>query len=273
MLFDQHALTEALYETPFYRMCADKAYSAIALKHRGEFTESFAAERLRRVFGDGRVFQNVEIVRLKGKSLGEIDVLVLFGNRAIVLQAKSKKLTLPARKGNDLQLKADFKAAVQDAVDQAIACAELLGDPSVSLRCRDGTTVPLAERPRTVFPVSIVADHYPALAFQARQFLRANSNEQIAAPLVTDVFALDEITEMLTSPLRLVSYLSFRARFGDKLMITHEHAVLSFHLRRSLWLKSDIGGYCLKMTFQPTWISPWRPGAMVSPAQRRRTAS
>jgi hypothetical protein len=38
---------------------------------------------------------------------------------AIVLQAKSKKLTLPARKGNDLQLQADFKAAVQDGVDQA----------------------------------------------------------------------------------------------------------------------------------------------------------
>jgi len=240
LLFEQYALAEALYETPFYWMCGDKAYSAIALKHRGEFTESFAAERLRCVFGAGGVFQNVEIVRLKGKPLGEIDVLVLFGNRAIVLQAKAKKLTLPARKGNDLHLKADFKAAVQDAVDQAIACAELLGDPSVSLRCRDGTTVPLAQRPRTVFPVSIVADHYPALAFQARQFLRANSNEQIAVPLVTDVFTLDEITEMLTSPLRLVSYLSLRARFGDKLMMTHEHAVLSFHLRRNLWLKSDI---------------------------------
>jgi hypothetical protein len=94
--------------------------------------------------------------------------------------------------------------------------------------------------------VSIVADHYPALAFQARQFLRANPNERIAAPLVTDVFALDEITEMLTSPLRLVSYLSLRARFGDKLMMTHEHSVLSFHLKRNLWLKSEIGGVLLE---------------------------
>src|SRR6202035_1699186 len=121
-------------------------------------------------FGAHRVFQNVEIFRLKGQVVAEIDVLVLFGNRAIVLQAKSKKLTLPARKGNDLLLQADFKAAVQDAVDQAMACAQFLGDPSVTLHCRDGSAVPLAQRPQTVFPMSVVSDHYPALAFQSRCF-------------------------------------------------------------------------------------------------------
>jgi hypothetical protein len=46
-------------------------------------------------------------------------VLVLFGNRAIVLQAKAKKLTLEARKGNDNQLKDDFKKSVQESYDQA----------------------------------------------------------------------------------------------------------------------------------------------------------
>ena len=246
LLFQQYSLAEALYDTPFYWMCADKAYSDAALRNRGEFTESFAADRLRSVFGVGKVFQNVEILKFKGKPLGEIDVLVLYGNRAVVLQAKSKKLTLPARKGNDLQLQTDFKAAVQDAVDQAIACAKLLGDPSVTLRCKNGTAVSLAERPRTVFPVTVVADHYPALAFQARQFLCLGSNEGIATPLVTDVFALDAITEMLATPLRLLSYLSLRSRFGDKLMMSHEHTVLSYHLKRNLWIKSDIDGILLE---------------------------
>jgi hypothetical protein len=227
-------------------MGADKAYCDTALKHRGDFTEAFATERLKHVFGAGRVFQNVEIFKQKGQALGEIDVLVLFGNRAIVLQAKSKKLTLPARKGNDLQVQADFKAAVQDAVDQAIACAELLGDRSVTLRRRDGATVRLTEPLRTVFPVTIVVDHYSALAFQARQFLTAKTSDPIAAPLVTDIFALDAMTEMLSSPLRLLSYLSARARFGDKLMMSHEHTVLSYHLKRNLWVKEDIGGVLLQ---------------------------
>lgn len=239
LLLQQYGIAEALYETPYYWMGADKGYVRTALKHRGEFTETFAASRLRRVFGADRVFENVEIFRLKGQPLGEIDVLVLFGNRAIVLQAKSKKLTLPARKGNDLLIRADFKAAIQDAVDQAMNCAELLGDPSVTLRCRGGRIVPLAESPRTVFP-SVVADHYPALAFQVRQFLTAAATERAVTPLVTDVFALDAITEMLSSPLRLLSYLNLRVRFGNKLMMSHEHTLLSYHLKYNLWLKSDI---------------------------------
>ncbi len=221
-------------------MGADSGYVQTALRHRGEFTETFAAARLRRVFGAQRVFQNVEMFRVKGQLLGEIDVLVLFGDRAIVLQAKSKKLTLPARKGNDRLLQTDFKAAVQDAVDQAVACTELLGNPSVTLRCRDGRAVPLAERPQTLFPMSVVADHYPALAFQARQFLKAEATERIVTPLVTDVFALDAITEMLASPLRLLSYLKLRARFGDKFLANHEHTLLSHHLKRNLWLDSDV---------------------------------
>ena len=243
LLQHYYGVSEALYESPFYWMCSDKAYAPTASRHRGEFTESFASERLKRVFGPDRVFQNVEIVKSKNKILGEIDVLVLFGDRAIVLQAKSKKLTFEARKGNDLQLKDDFKKAVQDAIDQTVACARLLGDRSVTLRAKNGRTLPISKRPRTIFPLSVVADHYPALALQARQFLDLKSfksDKRIVPPLVIDVFGLDTITEILTSPLRLLSYFNLRARFGDKLVMSHERVILSYHLRHNLWFEKDI---------------------------------
>ena len=235
-----YGISEALYETPFYWMCDDEAYTPTALQHRGEFAEAFVAERLAHVFGSDHVFKNVEIFKSKGEVLGEIDVLVCFGNRAIVLQAKSKKLTLEARKGNDRQLQHDFKTAVQRAVDQAIACAELLSDPSVTLRCRDGKIVRLTQHPSTIFPVSVVTDHYPALAFQALQFLKATPSERIVRPLVIDVFTLDTITEMLTSPLRLLSYLDRRADIGDKMMARDETVLLSYHLKKNLWLANDV---------------------------------
>ena len=242
LLLQHYGISEALYETPFYWMCADETYAPTALRHRGDFTEAFSVERLTHVFGFDRVFQNVEILKSKDETMGEIDVLVLFGDRAIVLQAKSKKLTLGARKGNDLWLQGDFKVAVQDAVDQALSCAEFLGDPSVTLRSKDGRTVPLAEHPRAIFPVSVVADHYPALAFQARHLLKlkAKSAKRIVPPLVIDVFALDAITEMLASPLRLLSFLSLRARFNNNLVMSHEHMLLSYHLRRNLWLENGV---------------------------------
>ncbi|MCY4645962.1 MAG: SEC-C metal-binding domain-containing protein [Gammaproteobacteria bacterium] len=233
-------IAEALYESPFYWMYSDEAYIPIALRHRGKFTEEFSAERLAHVFGADRVFRNVEIRNFKRRVLGEMDALVVFGDRAIVLQAKSKKLTLLARRGNDLQLRSDFKAAVQDSVDQAFHCADLLGDPAVTLHRMDGTIIPSFELPSTIFPLSVVADHYPALAFQARQFLKTNTNERIHPPLVIDVFGLDAITEMLNSPLRLLSYLALRSRFGDSFWASHELTLLSYHLKRNLWAADDV---------------------------------
>jgi hypothetical protein len=53
---------------------------------------------------------------------------------------------------------------------------------------------------------------------------------------VTDVFALDVITEMLQSPLQFLSYLNLRSRFSDKLLVSNELTILSYHLRRNLWL-------------------------------------
>ena len=152
-----------------------------------------------------------------------------------MVQAKSKKLTLEARNGNDLRLGGDFQAAVQCAVDQAFDCASSLGDPAVTLRCRDGTVIDIAAKPKTIYPVSVVADHYPALAFQARQLVKFTSTDQVVAPLVIDVFALDAIAEMLSSPLRFLSYLRLRAKFGDSFMMNHEHVLLSYHLKKNLW--------------------------------------
>jgi hypothetical protein len=239
VLFQHYTLLEALYESPFYWMVADRGYEPTALAHRGGFTEAFARECLERVFGCGQVHANVDIVRKKGEKVGEIDVLLVFGNRAIVLQAKSKRLTLEARKGNDSQIQDDFKKAVQDAYDQAHDCAVALRASGCSLLGPDGQVIDIPTDVKEIYPICIVADHYPALSFQTRQFLKCQASERIAPPVVTDVFALDVITEMLESPLRLLSYLSLRARFNEKLMVTNELTLLSYHLKYNLWLGDE----------------------------------
>lgn len=236
VLFQTVSLFEALYEAPFYWMIADKTYENTALANRGIFAEEFAAERLEHVFGGGRVFSNVDIWRSKGKKLGEIDALVLFADRAIIVQAKAKKLTLDARKGNDLQLRGDFKGAVQDACDQAYACSQGLLSSPVTLTDGSGTQVALPKSIKEIFQICLVADHYPALTFQSRQFLKYQTTDVIRAPLVCDVFLLDVMTEVLSTPLRCLSYLELRARAGDNLAMSQEMNALGFHLKRNLWL-------------------------------------
>jgi hypothetical protein len=125
ILLQHYSLMEALYESPFFWMATDHTYTSIALTNRGRYAETLVHERLRQVFGS-RVYRNVHLEREKGEEVGEIDVLVIFGDRVIVLQAKSKRLTLEARKGNDLQIHDDFKKAIQASYDQALICAKAL---------------------------------------------------------------------------------------------------------------------------------------------------
>jgi hypothetical protein len=103
----------------------------------------------------------------------------------------------------------------------------------------NGNKIKLSTPPKQVFPICIVADHYPALAFQARQFLKFETTDEIRPPLITDVFALDAMTEMLETPLRLLSYLDLRSTFGPKILFTHELTLLSAHLKYNLWINEN----------------------------------
>jgi hypothetical protein len=238
LLFSHYAICEALYESPFFWMWEDKAYRATAANHRGAFTEQFAARRLLEVFGREHVHTNVNLHR--GKDIvGETDVLVIYGDRLIIVQAKAKKLTIAARKGNDNQLKADFAAAIQDSYDQGWSCANELLAGRCLLVDDNGNQLVLPAKIKEVFLFSLVSEHYPALAFQAGQSLKFQTNEVIRPPFVMDVFLLDTLTEMLTTPLRLLSYVRQRVAVSDRLMSGHELTVLAYHLKRNLWLDEE----------------------------------
>ncbi|WP_439861369.1 YecA family protein [Pseudomonas sp. MBLB4136] len=235
LLFSHYAIYEALYESPFFWMNEDPAYKQQASDNRGAFAEKFSHRRLSAVFGAAKVHTNVNLYEGK-RTVAEADVLVVFGDRIIIVQAKAKKLTLSARKGNDGQLKADFAAAIQKAYDQGLECANGILSGKCRLENDQGLEVKLPETIREIYPFCVVSDHYPALAFQASQYLKYESSKVVQPPFVMDVFLLDVLAEMLDSPLRFLSYVRMRLAATDKIMIGHELTALSYHLRRNLWL-------------------------------------
>ena len=238
LLLQNYSLLEALYETPFFWMAADKSYCQKASYNRGLFVETFLTNRLRCIFGTKRVFQNVDIYKGKDR-FAEIDVLVLYGSFAIVIQAKSKRLTIEARKGNDLQLKSDFKKAIHDAYDQAHRCSSAILDKDYKFVLSTGDELIIPEKISSIFPVCIVADHFPALAFQARQFLKVEKQETIQRPIITDVFFVDVLTEMLETPLQFLNYLVLRAKFDEKLFNSQELVNLGYHPNHNLWFEDQ----------------------------------
>ena len=241
LLFQNYTLAEALYSTPSYWMAEDREYRDAHSEHRGTFAERFCQERLSAVFGRDRVFANVKLLSGK-RTLGEVDVLVLYGDRAIIVQAKSKRLTIAARKGDLQQARDDFAKAVQHANDQGFACAANLSNPDCALESEDGTRIAGRGELKEVYVVCAVSDSYPALTFQARHFLAYETTERIQPPLVADVFLVDVLAEMLPTPLRFLSYLNRRVNYHEKIWAPDELGVLAVHLRENLWIdnKTDM---------------------------------
>ena len=182
------------------------------------------------------VYKNVTISS-RGKILGEIDILVVYCNRIIVAQVKSKQLTLEARRGNDNQIRNDFKKSTQDAYDQAASCGRYIED-SDSYVLSDGNSqdVDLGSGVLDIYPICVVSDHYPALSAQVREFLKYTTTEALRPPMVVDVFMLDTTAEMLESPVEFLSYLKLRAEHIDRIVAHDELTILSFHLQRNLLL-------------------------------------
>lgn len=236
LLLQASNLIESMYESPFYWMEKDEDYKDIAGKHRGNFTEEFCANRLESVFGAKNVYKNVEFEKNKG----EIDVLVTYSNRAIVLQAKSKKLTMKARQGDEEALRCDFQLAVQDAYDQGFKCAELLNDKDLKVSA-NGKPLEIRRDFREIYIFTVVSDHFPSLAFQAEQKLEDKNTETIPAPFVMDIFLLDTLCELLESPLYFLDFVQKRIKYSNKIMALSEIAILGCYLRHNLYVPDGLG--------------------------------
>jgi hypothetical protein len=235
-----YSLAEAIYEAPHHWMYQDATYRPTLSKNRGDFTEKFVAERLCLVFGKSHVYLNVNIFKTKAEKVSDVDVLVVWGNRIIIVQAKSKRLTLESRKGNDQVIRSDFQQAIQIAYDQGVVCANSLIERKCKFINADGIEVLLPIDIKEIYLFCVVSDHYPALSFQTRQFLKTKKIDRVQAPLVMDVFALDAMTEMLQSPLQFLSYVNRRANYAEQLMASQELTILSYHLTKNLWVQSDV---------------------------------
>lgn len=105
---NSYRLFETIYESPSFWMRDDRAYCDTANMHRGKFLEQTAAHLFRSVFGKANVHDNVTIHRSKSEIAGEADALVVYGEFVIIVQAKSKRVTLPARAGDEEALARDF---------------------------------------------------------------------------------------------------------------------------------------------------------------------
>ena len=233
LLLNPFLLTQSIYESPFYWMSADPAYKDTFFTNRGKATTSIAHEMMIRVFGPSRVFQDVRVMRNKHETVTDVDILAFAGNKAVVIQAKSKKLTQLARGGSEDQLLADFKAAIQDGYDQAIACRHALLDKRHTFLDNAGNEIRPEESLDDAYLVCLTSDNYPGLSLQTAHFLTRKAGSP--APIAISLLDLDVLTFYLEDPFDFVYYQRQRAATADYYRAENEVVLLAYHLNQRLW--------------------------------------
>lgn len=241
---NQFRLAESIYESPFYWMGLDKAYLPTLSAHRGAFLEQTTAQILRSVFGADHVFENVILYHGSKDRAGEIDVLVVYGEFVLVVQAKSKRVTMKARAGDLNALNADFKGAIQDPYEQALSCGNLIRSGARCIR-PNGEEVELPRLPR-LFPIVVLSDPFPSATLLSHSLLKRGIAD---APVIWDIGVLDCVTRMLPSPIDLLFYLQCRAQVFETVMSGSEYNYLGYHIRAKLALPPDVDGMMLDRDF------------------------
>ena len=239
-------LPQSIYESPYYWMMGDKGYKAVALRNRGNATEEIAYELLAQVFGEQNVHRNVRVTNRK-QDVTDIDVLALAGNKAIIVQAKSKKLTEQARRGDGRSLKQDFKGAIQRAYEQALLSRDAVLDKNASLTNVEGLPIDIDEAIDDAYIVCVTGDHYPAVTTQLKAFLEKNDADPY--PIAISIFDLDIVSFYLSDPFDLLYYLRQRSTHATYFISDSEMSLLGFHLSNKLFPAEEAEGIFVSQGF------------------------
>lgn len=225
-------LAEAIYESPYYWMVADKEYANKSASNRGEAGEEIALHFLSQVFKKS-IYRRVKVSSQKGRDKTDVDVLCLLGSKALCVQVKSQKLTQLSKKGDEAAIKKDFKRAVQEAFDQGEVARKAILDRSAKFFDEKGSEIVLSEDIDEVYVLVLTTDNYPSLTHQSNILLEKERNTP--APLVLNIFDLEIVSHYLSDPFDFLYYVRQRITLADVVRGNDEMSYLGFHLSRKLW--------------------------------------
>ena len=148
------------------------------------------------------------------------------------MQAKSKRLTEVARKGDENQLFKDFAQAVQDAYDQGMKSRRALLSPGYRLEDSHGQSIDLPEPIVDAYIVCLTLEPFRAATHMLPGLL--DKREEDPFPLSISMFDLDVMTDFLDDPFEFFYYVRNRVNGSDYFRAASEKALLGFHLDRNL---------------------------------------
>lgn len=176
----------------------------------GEVIEIWALNRLHKIFPHTQVAHSVKYTTPDDQ--GEIDILIKFGNRVLVCEVKSKRLSLESRTGSLERISSDTldsSSGIGEALDQVTQAISALRNDEHEVDFEGN--IPFSVNSSEVEkyePVIITATHYDQLATrELPKILEEVPDSKL--PYVCSVYDLDAFAVVLTAA-EFVDYIDAR---------------------------------------------------------------
>ena len=200
---------------------------------RSEYLEDNVEELMKEAFPFADI--HVGAKWRDGEKNAENDILIHFDDVLIVVECKSGRITPPTRRGAPKRLEYDIDKLIQDASAQSQRLAEriLSDDRKIEFSCKRGGDFSI--EPKKIFRVirlNVTLDFWGPVACGIRALTDAGliSKEMASAPTIA-LYDLENIFEILDSPLTKLHYLARRIEFERRVDIyADEMDLLTFYL-------------------------------------------
>ncbi len=174
------------------------------LDRRANYLEETLSRRFGGAFPQGVVERNISWDDPQSGQRFETDLVVVLGSIALVIEAKSNRVSDSARRGGESRLKRDFERLVDEPATQSSRFASRLEDATedFDVELRSGKTVRLpASNIRCAVCVSVTLDWLPAYTLCWSALVKAGLVDPKRRPVVSLSLAdLIVVLDALESP-------------------------------------------------------------------------
>ena len=207
--------SDVLLNTFHYDLIKDKEYSNIYNDKRGKWLECKTHNLMKSVFKD-----NVILNPFYPNKEELADILVLYDRKIIIIQCKSKSLTLNSKKGEDFDsLKCDIKKGIKNAQKQAIKAKEYFLNNENPKIINNNVEIEIdMNQVSDILILCVTFGYYKSLLTKISDINDAlnlfNSGDKFWALAISD---LEVITEIINQPYEFIHYFKQRLNIEEEL--------------------------------------------------------
>jgi hypothetical protein len=229
-------LIQVPVKTIYYDLIQDPDYHVVYEKSRGEYLEERAFDLFGGIFHPANIHRKL---RYGPDEKDEVDLLIEFDTKILIVECKSKPLTLPARQGTLNEIHDDFTKAIQRAYDQAKRAKDYITQNKTAefWTVNEKRIVVKSEEASEIFLICVTAELFSAFATDLSTILKKEPDE--SCPWAICLRDLEIVAQCFTDPYLFLHFLKRRQVLHGRVLSFDELDYVGNYLVNGLFFEEE----------------------------------